>query len=190
MSPPRIEQCNPCRTRLAGVSFYRAVEKSGSSLVPYARGRRFDSCRRNQFFPAVNRPPDGLDQQRLQRAGRFNMKAAPKPCSQPGCGVLVRDGSSRCPKHPREVWTKKVTATKRITGRKLQTMRSALFASAPLCAECERQGRVRLAAQRDHIIPLEEGGTDDDGNVQGLCYECHEAKSKEESQRGRTRAAA
>ena len=39
-------------------------------------------------------------------------------------------------------------------------------------------------------VPYKIRVTDDDGNVQGLCYECHEAKSKEESQRGRTRAAA
>lgn len=30
--------------------------------------------------------------------------AAPKPCSQPGCGVLVRDGTSRCSKHSREAY--------------------------------------------------------------------------------------
>ena len=116
-------------------------------------------------------------------------KAAPKPCSQPGCGVLVRDGSSRCPKHPKEAWAKPVTATKRVTGRKLQAMRAKLFQQSPLCVECERHGRVTLATQRDHITPLAEGGQDDDSNVQALCEPCHEAKSKAESQRGRARRA-
>jgi len=46
-------------------------------------------------------------------------KAAPKPCGHPGCGVLVRDGTSRCPRHPSAVWAKKPTPTKRITGRRL-----------------------------------------------------------------------
>ena len=116
-------------------------------------------------------------------------QAAPKPCSQPGCGVLVRDGSNRCVKHPKEAWAKPVTATKRVTGRKLQAMRAKLFQESPLCVECERHGRVTLATQRDHIKPLAEGGLDDASNVQALCEPCHEAKSKTESQRGRTRRA-
>jgi 5-methylcytosine-specific restriction protein A len=64
-------------------------------------------------------------------------------------------------------------------------MRASLFTRNPLCVECERQGRVAPATQRDHIIPLAEGGSDDDDNVQGLCRDCHDAKSKQESIRGR-----
>jgi 5-methylcytosine-specific restriction protein A len=117
------------------------------------------------------------------------MKAAPKPCTHPGCGALVRDGTSRCPKHPQQVWAKPASATKRVTGRKLQAMREALFTRQPLCVICQAQGRVRLATQRDHTIPLAEGGADDDSNVQGLCEPCHDAKSRAESQRGRGRRA-
>jgi 5-methylcytosine-specific restriction protein A len=112
----------------------------------------------------------------------------PKPCSHPGCGVLVRDGSGRCQKHPKPKWAKPDTATKRVTGRKLQRMRAELFAANPLCAECSRHGRVKLATQRDHVTPLAEGGADEDGNVQGLCDDCHEAKSKAEAARGVRRA--
>ena len=117
--------------------------------------------------------------------GKTMPMSAPKPCSQPGCGVLVRDGTGRCPKHKREAWAKPPTATKRVTGRKLQTMRASLFRRQPLCAECQRHGRVSSATQRDHIIPLAEGGADDDDNVQGLCRDCHDVKSKQESARGR-----
>lgn len=114
--------------------------------------------------------------------------SAPRPCSAPHCRTLVRDGSGRCPKHPRELWIKAATATKRITGRRLQASRAALFERSPLCAECERQGRVSEATERDHVIPLAEGGVDDDSNVQGLCAECHAEKSARESGRGRRRA--
>ena len=113
--------------------------------------------------------------------------AAPKPCSQPGCGVLVRDGTSRCGKHQREAWTKKPTATKRTTGRKLQAMRKALFTRDPLCVVCFKLGIVELATQRDHIVPLMDGGQDEDDNTQGLCHACHEAKSLAESLRSRRR---
>lgn len=114
--------------------------------------------------------------------------SAPKPCSAPGCGVLVRDGTSRCPKHPKPQWAKSVTATKRTTGRKLQTMRAALFTRSPLCVVCEAEGKVTLATQRDHIKPLAEGGMDDDSNTQALCDACHDVKSKAESARGVARS--
>ena len=114
--------------------------------------------------------------------------SAPKPCTHPGCGVLVRDGSGRCTKHPKPAWAKPVQATKRITGRRLQQLRAELFRRAPMCAECERQGRITLASQRDHIKPLTEGGTDTEDNVQGLCETCHDAKSLQERLQGQRRA--
>ena len=54
----------------------------------------------------------------------------------------------------------------------------------PLChgpdSECEKAGRVRPWTERDHIVPLHLGGGDDAANVQGLCSECHAAKSAKE----------
>lgn len=110
--------------------------------------------------------------------------AAPRPCSHPGCGVLVRDGTSRCPKHPKKAWAAPAKETKRITGRRLQAMRADLFQRQPLCEECARQGRVTLATIRDHRIPLAEGGPDDLTNEQALCVDCHDGKTKAESARG------
>lgn len=104
--------------------------------------------------------------------------------------MLVRDGSGRCGKHPRAVWAKPATATKRITGRKLQSLRASLFQRCPLCVHCEAQGRVTLATQRDHIVSLADGGADDDSNTQALCDACHDIKSKQESAQGRQRARA
>ena len=69
----------------------------------------------------------------------------------------------------------------RIRGRTLQRIRKAWFQVYPLCVDCERKGRVRLATELDHIIALTNGGKDfdqDDGaNRQGLCDECHELKT-------------
>ena len=37
---------------------------------------------------------------------------------------------------------------------------------------------------RDHIVPLTEGGTEDDSNIQPLCDDCHTRKTHAESWRG------
>lgn len=110
---------------------------------------------------------------------------APKPCSKPGCNALVYDGSARCDKHKPPKWTKRADSPKRITGRKLQRMRDELFKAQPLCVECLKHGRLTPATERDHIMPLFEGGTDTDDNVQALCHDCHEIKSKAERIRAR-----
>src|SRR5690606_27981919 len=72
-------------------------------------------------------------------------------------------------------------AEARLRGRKLQARRKAFFDEHPLCAgpdsECEKQGRVTAATELDHITPLHKGGADDTTNAQGLCRECHAAKT-------------
>ncbi|MDH1499330.1 HNH endonuclease [Comamonas terrigena] len=83
---------------------------------------------------------------------------------------------------------KKPTAAKRITGRKLQQLRKELFEREPLCRPCYRLGRVVVATMRDHILALEEGGQDVEANVQPICAECHDEKSKAERARGVQRA--
>lgn len=65
----------------------------------------------------------------------------------------------------------------RLRGRALQAERKAWFARKPLCAECERHGRLRAAVELDHIVALDNGGTDDPSNKQGLCAPCHKAKT-------------
>jgi len=67
----------------------------------------------------------------------------------------------------------------------LQRMRERLFTKQPLCVLCRRNGRYVLATIRDHIIPLFEGGRDDERNEQGLCQSCSDAKTAEEAKRGR-----
>lgn len=66
-------------------------------------------------------------------------------------------------------------------------MRAALFMRSPLCVHCQQLGRVTLATQRDHVIPLAEGGADHQTNEQALCEPCHDIKSQAESLRGRQR---
>lgn len=109
-------------------------------------------------------------------------QAAPKPCTV--CTVLVRDGSARCAAHKPLAWTPRVDV-KRISGRRLQAKRAKLFANEPFCRECRKAGRSVLGKIRDHIVPLAEGGPDDDDNVQPLCGACDQIKTAADSARGR-----
>ncbi|WP_420814639.1 HNH endonuclease [Paraburkholderia susongensis] len=49
-----------------------------------------------------------------------------------------------------------------------------------LCQPCLKRGRTTAATQVDHIVPKFEDGTDDDDNLQSICDDCHEVKTKAE----------
>lgn len=59
--------------------------------------------------------------------------------------------------------------------------RAAWLMAHPLCVLCERSGHVAAAVVLDHIVPLWKGGADDESNYQGLCDECHKAKTADEA---------
>lgn len=108
------------------------------------------------------------------------------PCTHPGCGNLSFDGKTACVEH-RVAWRKNgFTNDKRLRGRKLDQRRKQLFRRQPLCVMCEKTGRITVATIRDHIIPLAEGGSDDESNTQALCVACHDVKSREEAIRGKS----
>lgn len=65
----------------------------------------------------------------------------------------------------------------RIRGRALQTLRAKHFKANPLCVHCHAKGIIKLATELDHIKPLQDGGTYDSLNLQGLCSECHKVKT-------------
>lgn len=78
-------------------------------------------------------------------------------------------------------------SAQRIRGRRGQAIRASFLARHPLCAACEKEGRVTPATIVDHVIPLAEGGADDDTNKQGLCDPHNKQKSAAEAVRGRAR---
>ena len=65
----------------------------------------------------------------------------------------------------------------------------AFLIAHPLCAECERQGKVTPATEVDHIVP-HKGDKKlfwDQNNWQSLCHECHSRKTaREDGGFGRT----
>lgn len=69
---------------------------------------------------------------------------------------------------------------KRIRGRELQARRRRLFEREPLCRSCLSNGIVKQARYADHIVALVNGGSDTEDNLQPLCKDCHDAKTRED----------
>lgn len=105
-------------------------------------------------------------------------------CATVGCPERVRRG--HCHRHssgPRQPWSSSRPPA-RIRGTKLQAMRERLFQEHPHCQECLKHGRRTVATIRDHVIPLAEGGADDETNEAAVCIDCHQIKTQAESARG------
>lgn len=111
-----------------------------------------------------------------------------KPCAAPACGALVR-GVRYCSKHEhlikvvtRQHDERRESSTQRGYSYKWQQARKGFLAKHPLCAECERQGRIAAATDLDHIIP-HKGDKDafwTRSNWQALCHPCHSRKTATE----------
>jgi 5-methylcytosine-specific restriction endonuclease McrA len=56
--------------------------------------------------------------------------------------------------------------------------RETIKRDAHKCAKCGRVDQPdRCSCEVDHILEVEEGGTDDPANLQTLCHTCHRAKT-------------
>lgn len=62
-----------------------------------------------------------------------------------------------------------IVAERRITGRRLQERRKAIWMLSPSCAACGRVVLYPHGFELDHKIPLFMGGEDAQGNCQILC---------------------
>lgn len=69
----------------------------------------------------------------------------------------------------------------RIRGRANQRRRERILSAQPLCVLCQAEGRVALATEVDHVVPLWKGGADEDSNLMPICGPCHKAKSAKEA---------
>ena len=69
-------------------------------------------------------------------------------------------------------------ATKRITGRRCQQSRQQIAERDGY--RCQMCGRLTTRYEIDHVVPLHLGGNNSDSNLQLLCHDCHEIKSRSE----------
>lgn len=103
---------------------------------------------------------------------------AGRTCTRPGCAGVVRDGMcSVCGPLRRAVNRahdeRRGTAHARGYDRRWRRVRSAVLAARPLCAECERAGRITPATDVHHRTPRRAGGEDALDNLEPLCHACH-----------------
>ena len=106
--------------------------------------------------------------------------AAPKPCTYPGCSVLV-EGGSRCSKHKynKQGGSNAPDIKRLYNSARWKRARLAFLASHPFCRYCLRHGRNTFAEVVDHIKPHKGNVTlfYDQNNWQALCKPCHDKKT-------------
>ena len=100
-----------------------------------------------------------------------------RPCIEPGCPRLTSQGP-RCPGHARAYEQgrrahRREAPSTRAAARLRRQVQSQGGAE---CAHCYRW-HPAASIEVDHILPLRDGGTDTDGNVQPLCRRHHVEKT-------------
>ncbi len=113
------------------------------------------------------------------------MPRAAKSCRIPDCPYI-----RPCPVegHEPQPWQKRNPNSQRtLSGsRQQKRARHILEQYETVCHVCGHHGSDEV----DHVIPLAEGGVDDESNLRPIHSEpCHREKTAEEARRGRTSAA-
>ena len=106
------------------------------------------------------------------------MPRKPKqPCAYPGCPNLS-DGRY-CEQHRKlveknyEQYSRDPEVHKKY-GRAWKRIRDSYVHKHPLCEQCLKEGRYVAVEEVHHIVPLAEGGSNDESNLMSLCRSCHE----------------
>jgi 5-methylcytosine-specific restriction protein A len=104
-----------------------------------------------------------------------------RPCTYPGCNVLVKSG--RCAKHQAADVQRDPDVKKLYNDPRWQVMRVAQLSEQPWCADCLSEDEKHVyATDVDHIQP-HRGDPElffDPGNVQSLCHVHHSRKTAQE----------
>ncbi|WP_369115069.1 HNH endonuclease [Edwardsiella tarda] len=111
-------------------------------------------------------------------------KRIPRACRKHGCRKTTTDRSGYCDEHRNTGWENHQQGKSRHErgyGNKWSLIRVRILKRDKyLCQECLRSGRAVSATTVDHIQPKSHGGTDDDSNLEALCWPCHRAKTARE----------
>lgn len=93
--------------------------------------------------------------------------------------VPVAGSENRCPEcRARSPLDDRQSAARRGYDRAWERTRLLILARDVFCRDPEGRGCVRAATEVDHVLPRRSGGSDDPGNLQGLCSACHKRKTR------------
>ena len=108
------------------------------------------------------------------------MPTKPKrPCRYGGCPNLTDSKTGYCEEHRGltqrhyEHFARGYNQHERY-GSGWRKVRDKYISAHPLCEECEKRGRYVLANLVHHILPIADGGSNDEDNLMSLCTSCHE----------------
>lgn len=116
---------------------------------------------------------------------------AKRPCRHRGCAAVTNDATRYCEihrqQHTGDGWRNYQTGKTRQQrgyGRSWEIIRAQILVRDKyLCQNCRRHGIATKATSVDHIIPKAHGGTDDNYNLESLCWPCHRTKTATERTR-------
>lgn len=99
-----------------------------------------------------------------------------RPCSFLGCPQLTE--GQYCEQHRVEARRRydkyeRATNVNKKYGRAWKRIRDRYVTEHPLCECCERKGKMTVAQEVHHILPISKGGTHDRNNLMSLCKSCH-----------------
>ena len=100
-----------------------------------------------------------------------------RPCSYPGCPN--RCDGQYCEEHESIMnrrynkFFRSADSNKKY-GRAWKRIRDRYVHKHPLCEQCLKEGRYVAVEEVHHIVPLAEGGSNDESNLMSLCRSCHE----------------
>ena len=99
-----------------------------------------------------------------------------RPCAFPGCPNLT--DKQYCERHEK-LQNKRYNKYERSAdvnikyGRAWRRVRQRYVSAHPLCERCLKEGRMTPVDEVHHIIPVSQGGTNDESNLMSLCKSCH-----------------
>jgi 5-methylcytosine-specific restriction protein A len=98
-------------------------------------------------------------------------------CAYQGCSKRAVAGSTFCEEHKKQIdkqYNKhERTVEMKKYGRAWKRIRDRYIREHPLCERCLEEGRVTIAEEVHHILPLSRGGTSSPDNLMSLCRSCH-----------------
>lgn len=118
-----------------------------------------------------------------------------RKCGKGSCRTYIDYNETYCDKHKKEVTVQYVKTIRRnsdneqftefYNSKQWRSLSRQKRAENPVCEHCLLEGRIRAAVLVDHIIEIKDDWSLrlEWSNLQSLCHECHNRKTKLEEKK-------